>query len=260
VTPVSHPRVQETSSAGPTDPQIDTVAAYEAIAGEYDQPWHRTTRELERLSALALRSAPLDGVLSRPNPLVVELGCGTGAFSVELVKRMSGGQILLSDPAEGMLRRAMNRLAATDAGVANIALRAPAASVLSQLVSPPALIAAGLADPFLSQPLLRTALRAADPETRVVVTVPTHRWAMVERGKRLGIPIDQTRFRTVTGGAVRSRSLSLDANDLVELFASSGFAVIAHGTITADPGEWSPAPEVAWTIGRPIIAAAPARQ
>lgn len=259
---MSHPRVQEASPVESTDrdPQIDTVAAYDAIASEYDQPWHRTTRELERLSASALRSAPLEETLSRPNPLVVELGCGTGAFSAELSERMSGGRLLLSDPAGCMLRRATSRLAATDAGISNVALQASAARVLSQLASPPALIAAGLADPFLSQSLLRTALRVADRETRVLVTVPTRRWAAVERRERLGIPIDQTRFRTITGGAVYSRSLALDANDLAELFASSGFAVVAHGAVAADPGEWSPAPEVAWTLGRPIVAAAPARR
>jgi SAM-dependent methyltransferase len=233
----------------------DTLAAYGTIAEEYDQPWHRTTRELERLSAIALREAPLDGVFVEPKPLVVELGCGTGAFSIGLSARMGMGQLLLSDPVAAMVSRAQSRLAAAGSAVSTVAFRATAAEILARLESPPALIAAGLADPYLSPSLLRLAMRVADRTTHMLVTVPTRGWAAVERGERLRIPIDRTRFNTIAGGAVHSRSLTLDADDLAELFAANGFAVTAHGTVATDSEGWVAAPEISWALARPVVAA-----
>ncbi len=237
----------------------DTLAAYYAIAEEYDQPWHRTTRELERLSAIALHEAPLDDILADPKPLVVELGCGTGAFSVELSARMRTGQLLLSDPVAAMVSRAQSRLAAAGSAVSTVAFRATAAEILARLESPPALIAAGLADPYLSPSLLRLGMRVADLATHMLVTVPTRGWAAVERGERLRIPIDRTRFNTVAGGAVHSRSLTFDADDLAEFFTGNGFAVVAHGTVATDCGGWDPVPEISWALARPVVAAVPRR-
>jgi hypothetical protein len=239
---------------------LDTIAAYDAIANEYDQPAHRTTRELERLSALALSAAPLGDVLTGPDPLVVELGCGTGAFSAALRKHMRGGQLLLSDPVGAMVSQAQNRLAGGADGVAVVAFRASATEVLSRLESPPALIAAGLADPYLSSALLRLVMRAADRETQMLVTVPTRSWATVERGERLRVPIDRTRFRTAGGDAVHSRSFTFDPDELVEFFGGNGFVVDSHGAIATESEGWDPVPEVSWALARPVLVPVPTRR
>lgn len=241
----------------------DSIAAYDAIAEEYDSPQHRTTGELGRLSRRAVCEAPIEDVFSRSNALIVELGCGTGAFTAELVRRMHGGQLLITDPSMRMLRRAVRHLAdgtAETGAISSLALCASAAETLPRLAVAPDLIAAGLADPYLSDSLFRDARRCSTAFTRVLVTVPTRRWAIAERQGRLRIPLDQTRFRTRKGHTVHSRSLTLDPDELASSFSANGFQVVAHGAIEANAGDWNPRPEIAWALGRPTVATAPAQR
>lgn len=236
-----------------------SIVAYNSIADEYDEPEHRTTRELERLSRAALRKAPIDDLLRRPDLSVLELGCGTGALTVELAKCLRESQLVITDPAARMLRRAWRRL--NDGSPQGkrktkiFSLTASAAEILPKLVVPPDLIAAGLADPYISESLLREVIRASHRDTWMFVTLPTRRWAIEERQGRLRIPLTQTRFRTKQGEAVFSRSLALEADELSELFATNGFDVAAYGAIATEASGWDPQPEVAWAISRPILAA-----
>jgi SAM-dependent methyltransferase len=236
----------------------ESVAAYDAIAEEYDSPQHRTTGELGRLSRLALQAAPLDDVFDGADPLVVELGCGTGAFTAALAERMRGGRLLITDPAARMLRLAVRQLApGPRAGrrIASFALRASAAEILPIIATPPDLIVASLADPYLSESLFHDARLAGNRGTRMLVTVPSRRWAIEERRDRLRIPLDRTRFRTEGGNTVHSRSLALDPDELAGHFATAGFEAIAHGAIATDAPSWSPRPEVSWALGRPLLEA-----
>ncbi len=243
------------ASALRTPSQAQSIASYDALAVEYDGVEHRTTRELERLSGLGLEASGLFGRLG-PDPLMVEVGSGTGALSREIAAAKPGGCLLLSDPAPRMLRRAEDAVAAADGVLAAIALRGPAVEILDRLVSRPAAILAGLADPYLSESLVVALRRACAPQTLVFCSVPSRRWAEVERGQRLGIAPDQTRFRTREGDAVYSRSLCLDSKELVELFAAGGFEVLADGSERAGAVGWDPAPEVAWVAVRPRLRAA----
>jgi hypothetical protein len=116
-------------------------------------------------------------------------------------------------------------------------------------------IAAGLADPYLSHSLLQALVRIGHRDTRVFVTVPSRRWAIAER-ERLGVPIDRTRFRTTAGDEVFSRSVTLDAPELRDLFEQSGLRRVESGTIAAEDWIGDPQPEIAWAVGRPTLAPA----
>lgn len=229
----------------------ETIAAYAALAEEYDGVEHRTTRELERLSCLSLAEAPMDEVLGRPNPFVIELGCGTGAFTIELARHMQAGRLLITDPVAPMVHRAINRVSAVAAadGPSLVPLRATAGEALAKTAIDPDLVAAGLADPYLTDSLLHAAVRVARPGMRLLITVPTRRWATDERLKRLQIPLQETRFRIADGRTVHSRSLTLDPDQLAELISSSGFDVIASGEIQSSITGWNPRPGISWILG-----------
>jgi SAM-dependent methyltransferase len=247
-----------TDRAASVDSSGDSIAAYDAIAEEYDDPQHRTTAELGRLSRIAVCEAPVDAAFGRVHPLIVELGCGTGAFTVNLARRMQGGQLVITDPSLRMLRQAVRNVASATAEgprVSSLALCASAVEVLQSLATPPDLIAAGLADPYLSEALLRDARRISTTDTHMLVTVPTRRWAVAERAGRLDIPLQQTRFRTRNGGVVHSRSVALEPGELAEWLSASGFRAIAHGAIESHEESWDPRPEIAWALGRPAVSA-----
>jgi hypothetical protein len=166
---------------------------------------------------------------------------------------MRGGYLVFSDPAPGMVARATEHLAEIEKSSPAVPMIAGASETATSVGFRPDVIAAGLADPYLSRSLLQALVHAGRRDTRVFVTVPSRRWAIAER-KRLGIPIDRTRFRTVVGEEVFSRSLVLDSPELRDLFGQSGLQEVESGMITAKDWIGDPQPEIAWAVGRPTLA------
>jgi SAM-dependent methyltransferase len=233
----------------------ETIDCYDLLAAEYDSADHGTTRELERLSGLALGDSLLFKKM-RQDPVVLELGSGTGALSCRITREQRGGCLLLSDPAPRMLRRATRAAATEDAAITTTSLCGSAEEILARLMSPPDAILGGLSDPYLSEALLKSLLGTCAPDTLVFFSVPSRRWARVEREQRLGVPLDRTRFRTNSGRTLFSRSLALDPNDLASLFRTSGIDVLEHGSKRSEDSDLHSPPEVSWVLGRPLLAAA----
>lgn len=242
--------------AGPRPTGAQSIAAYDLLADEYDADFHRTTRGLEQVGIAAIRAARLPDALSRPGATVLEVGAGTGVLTEELLRPMRGGYLVFSDPAPRMIARAAERLAGVEKSSPAVPMIAGASETATSVGFRPDVIAAGLADPYLSRSSLEALVRAGRRDTRVFVTVPSRRWAIAER-ERLGIPIDRTRFRTVAGEEVVSRSVALDSPELRDLFEQSGLQEVESGMITA--GNWigDPRPEIAWAVGRLAIATCP---
>lgn len=241
-------------SAGPPPTGAQSVAAYDLLASEYDANFHRTTRGLEQAGIDAVRAASLAAALSKPDAMVLEVGAGTGVLTEALLRPMRGGHLVFSDPAPGMVARATERLAGMGRSSLAVPMIAGASEMATRVGFRPDVIAAGLADPYLSNALLQALVRIGRRDTRVFVTVPSRRWAVAER-QRLGIPIDRTRFRTVEGDEIFSRSLALDAPELRDLFEQSGLRRVESGMIAAEDWIGDPQPEIAWAVGRPMLAA-----
>lgn len=237
----------------------ETIAAYERLAREYDHSEHRTTRELERLSVAALDAAGLRETFANREPKIVELGCGSGALSAQVFQQVYRGFLMLTDPAPRMLARAIERIADPEAesALATMQVVGSAMEIIERLAAPPDAILAGLADPYLSPLLVRAIARKAGSETLVFVTLPSLAWAAPERGERLRIPIDRTRFRTKEGGVVHARSLALDAPELIKLFEAGGMRVLAEGSLRSEDRSFEPRPEISWVLAKPRLAAMP---
>lgn len=240
--------------AGPPPTGAQSVATYDLLASEYDADSHRTTRGLEQAGIDAVCAASLAAVLSRPGATVLEVGAGTGVLTEALLRPLRGGYLVFSDPAPGMVARATERLAGLGKSSLAVPMIAGASEMATRVGFRPDVIAAGLADPYLSHSLLQALVRVGRRDTRVFVTVPSRRWAVAER-QRLGVPIDRTRFRTAAGDEVFSRSLALDAPELRDLLEQSGLQRVESGTIAAEDWIGDPQPEIAWAVGRPTLAA-----
>lgn len=251
VSPILAPR-----PAGPPPTWAQSIAAYDLLASEYDADSHRTTRGLEQAEIDAVPAAGLAPALSRPGATVLEVGAGTGVLTEALLRPLRGGYLVFSDPAPGMVARATERLAGIRKSSPVVPMIAGASEMATRVGFRPDVIAAGLADPYLSHALLQTLVRIGRRDTRVFVTVPSRRWAVAER-QRLGIPIDRTRFRTASGDEVFSRSVTLDAPELRELFEQSGLRGVESGMIAVEDWIGDPQPEIAWAVGRPTLAACP---
>ncbi len=185
---------------------------------------------------------------------MLEVGAGTGVLTEALLRSMRDGYLVFSDPARGMVARATERLAGIGKSSPAVPMIAGASEMATKVGFSPDVIAAGLADPYLSHSLLQALARVGGRDTRVFVTVPSRRWAVAER-QRLGVPIDRTRFRTAAGDEVFSRSLVLDASELRDLFEQSGLRRVESGTIAAEDWIGDPQPEIAWAVGQPMLAA-----
>jgi SAM-dependent methyltransferase len=230
----------------------ETIDCYNLLAEEYDSDEHWTTRELERLSGLGLANSSLFQKLQRDS-LVVELGCGTGALSRQIAQAQDGGTLLLSDPAPQMLSQAANAVGLAGGSASVVTIRAAADELLARLTSPPDAIVAGLADPYLTDGLLKNLLGTCAPHTLIFVSVPSQRWAEVERKQRLQVPVGCTRFRMGNGTILYSRSMACDPGQLASRFTNRGLEVLDGGAVQADWVHLPVAPEVSWVLGRPLL-------
>jgi hypothetical protein len=218
--------------------------AYEHVAGEYDGAEHHTTRILENLSRRAVQCAYQQSH-ARPVHTILEIGAGTGALTGALLGAWPDAQVIATDPSHEMLA-VLERKHGSAAGRLATVL-AEVSSAIAASGGSPDLVAAGLADPFLDPPSLRE-LRAGMPRgSRLLLTVPSRSWARRERTGRLGIPLDNTRFRLRDGSVVFAKSLTYDEPDMRRLVGAAGFVAPTVGTERSTE-VWS-APEVCWALG-----------
>ena len=232
-----------------TEPCVDLVTSgYGALAAEYDSAEHATTRVLEALSADGLRRAEASGLGSARVDNVLEVGAGTGALTAVLLESWPRANVIATDASAEMLHVLASKLSRDDVGRVTFAV-SDAKSATGLRVAPRSLVAAGLADPYLNLPMLRTLRQACDETTRLFVSVPSHRWARRERLKRLGVSISTTRFRTRDGAVVFVPSSTYDEDGLGMLLARADFYPVTVGVETSD-ALWS-CPEVCWAVAEP---------
>jgi hypothetical protein len=224
-----------------------TIAAYDMLACEYDDPAHATTRELERLSMIAFRSLDPKALTLCEHPALLELGAGRGALTAQIIALGGWKELLVSDPARAMYAELSRRFS----DVPGLAVSSGTAeSMLEASGSRFDVIVAGLADPFLNQSTLELGRAHMQAGSVFFATVPSRRWAHNEREHRLGIGVDRTRFRLRDGSHVEAASWTYDQGMLDELLWETGFDVLGAGTCTSDAMQSGDPPEVAWVLAR----------
>lgn len=222
-----------------------TVLAYERLAREYDSRAHATTRSLEEASSRALRSA-LDAIEVDEIDRVVELGCGTGATTRELLALLPSARLISSDPSAEMLDIARRRFGSR----ATVEWRqSTAAEMLAwDRIGPRDLLVGGLSDPFLTPRLVQQLGEVVVPGGRSLWTLPSATWALRERQERLRLPLASTRFVLSDGKVVVADSFAYDPPELRHLFGGVGMTVRV-GVKPGPPPATSRLPtEVAWAL------------
>lgn len=229
----------------------DPITAYDHLAPEYDDPAHETTRHLERVSSVALDRAGTLERVSVERPLILELGCGTGALTQSLVRLHPRATIVATDPSSAMLGQAARRLHAGQRASLEF-VRADARAAIRQYAHDADVIACGLSDPYFSHDLVHELALHQATGAVTFITVPTRRWARHERVRRLGLSPELTRFRTLTGEPVVTRSLALDVSALERLIGDARLTVVAAGEVRSVVGGLNP-PEISWALATPHL-------
>jgi len=98
-----------------------TELAAEDWAGEMGERWLRHLERLEGMIATVGR-ALMEHAAHRPGERVIDVGCGGGATSIDIARRVgNGGSVLGVDISPALIGAAQRR--ARDAGVTNVAFR-----------------------------------------------------------------------------------------------------------------------------------------
>lgn len=225
--------------------QPETIATYDRLATEYDLAIHETTRSLESASIKGLGLA-LSLVSKRAR--ILELGCGTGVATGLLSAGAGVATIIATDPSHRMLAQAAAKLSAiTSRSVDWTAATASRALCDHADVD---LVVGALSDPYLDETIVPKLAERLRPGTCAFFSVPSKRWAALERGTRLGVPMDQTRFRSVEGNVLYARSLTLEPDELERLLTAHGMHAVDAGAVDGPSLSEGPQPEVSWVLVR----------
>lgn len=230
-----------------------TIAAYDALADEYDSSCHATTRELEKLS-ISLLVRLLSNKHGDRQPgnseftYLCDIGCGTGIVPEELWSRgLTPSRLTMVDSSHRMLGHAASRIgnmvAETDFVQASVFRKDEL-----PCLPPGAFVTAGLADPYCKRRALLNLRQSFASQGLLFLSVPSRRWALEERSKRIHVSPNRTRFRLRNGSVVVPFSYTYTEDELRALCTEAGFRIIRSGCEMA-PGagresEGSKPPEV----------------
>ena len=239
------PRLRRRDGSRTEADRDGTIATYDRLAAEYDQVAHETTRGLEIASVESLSKA-LRLVARRTH--ILELGCGTGVATEALSSVAGVRRIVATDPSQRMLEQAAIRLGNIRPSLISW-VNATAATALSHY-SDVNLVVASLADPYLDGNIVQQLVTHLDQGAHAFFSVPSRRWANVERGTRLAISLDLTRFRLSDGSALYARSTTFEPDELENLFTTNGLEIVGSGFVSGSNIRGRPRPEVSWALVR----------
>lgn len=184
-------------------------AAYDQIAGEYYDAFHKTCRNFDQTTVKALES-----VRSQipPRGMILDIGAGKGRCveflgvdSNRIIQLDNSHPMLVLSPREQCLIRIQHE-----------------AEQLPFLDNEFSCVAAFLCDPFLGLDFLSEAYRVLSPGGIFLATTPAYDWSI---SLRRGIPIEssETRFKTLAGSEIRVPSVLVVRERLVEMLHRAGF-------------------------------------
>jgi SAM-dependent methyltransferase len=188
---------------------VPEAGAYERIAGEYYDDFHRTSRNFDSATAAGLRELAIE----IPDGLVLEAGSGRGRCQEYL--RLPPARVVQLDNSPAML---------------SLDGREPALlRVLHDAVELPfpddefGCVLAFLCDAFLGLNFLAEAQRVLQPGGLLLGTTPSFEWGVSLR-EHLKIDRMTTRFRLRAGGELVMPSSLFDAAQLASMLEVTGFA------------------------------------
>jgi SAM-dependent methyltransferase len=230
---------------GHRDDDSSTIETYDALAGEYDRATHEATRSLEDASLAGLADA---FTLIHGHGRILELGCGTGVATSLLLDQKQVQYILSSDPSIKMLAHAVRKL--SNVGATRIAWAQMTADVALGDSSHFDLVVGSLADPYLDDRHARILGANLANHAHAFFSVPSRRWAVVERESRLGLPVEHTRFLSSNGSSLLARSYTYEPESLCDLFTSNGLHVVGSGWASGQRIPDRARPEISWVLVR----------
>jgi SAM-dependent methyltransferase len=222
-----------------------TIATYDRLAVEYDLASHETTRGLEIASLQGLAAAL---ALVSERARILEFGCGTGVATRVLSASGDVARIIATDPSRRMLTQAAGKL--SDMQSPSLGWAAATASKALRNYADVDLVVAALADPYLDERIVQELATRLRPGACAFFSVPSQRWATVERSSRLDLPLGQTRFRASDGNVLYARSVVLEPDELKLLFTTYDFEVLGGGGVLGPSIQGRPCPEVSWVLVR----------
>ena len=189
-------------------------SGYDALAHEYYDPGHKTSRNFDVASAAALKE--LNVSLPRSG-LLLEIGCGRGR-SVEYFG-VSPRRIVQLDASERMLS-----LEPRERCVLRVHAHACAIPLYSGQFAG---VLGFLIDPFIGLAALAEAFRMLQPGGMILATNPTLEWGLPLR-KQLNIDPASTRFIMLsTKSILKLPSTLFSRKQLEEMLKRVGFSDIA---------------------------------
>lgn len=201
-------RVASVTRSHPPFRHHGSVAGYDALAGEYYEDSHRTSRNFDA----ATRAAVAELGWTAPDGLILDAGCGRGraieylaADQSRIVQLDSSNQMLALHPREPSLLRVLHQAESLPFADAQFGC-----------------VAAFLCDPFLGMNFLAESRRVLRPGGILFATTPAAEWGLALR-TTLGLDLMTTRFRVASGQEVRTPSYLYAEEQILRMAARAQF-------------------------------------
>ena len=211
--------------------------AYDKLAAEYYEPFHKTCRNLDAATAAALRH---HAVSIPPTGCILEVGCGRGRSQEFL--GVDATRIVQLDSSRQMLA-----LTERENCVLRVLADATSIPLFDQQFSA---VTGFLVDAFIGLDFFSEAFRLLSPTGTLVFTTPAAEWALSLRQSSQS-DVDSARFITKNKNVVIVPSTVLKREKIAEMLSYCGFKSIAihQEPLPKEVNDISPDVEkAAWTM------------
>lgn len=188
---------------------VSLASAYDIIAAEYYDPFHKTCRNFDETTIVAVsnikQSIPTDG-------LVLDIGSGRGRTAEFL--DIDPKRVIQLDNSKSMLE-----LERREGCLIRIHTHAEALPFVDLQFS---CVTAFLCDTYLGLNFLSEAYRVLQRGGIFIATNPSFKWASVLR-KAISLELGLTRYKTKSGKEIRVPSIVIPKDQLSEMLRVAGF-------------------------------------
>jgi SAM-dependent methyltransferase len=200
----------------------ENFRAYDCLASEYDEASHLTTRKLENASISGFKKL-LDFFTAFKMSSILEIGCGTGALTLNILNELDVHSLHAIDISRKMIEVSKRKICKAQsqhsAHFETISILMPSKELLKRRYD---LVFCGLADPYLIPIAIRNISEVLAENGLVFFSLPEKNWTEIERGKRIGIPANRTRFSLKNDTYVYCYSFTYELDSLKSILSEYG--------------------------------------